>query len=88
MGENVSTRRLIVGTDGMRLVGRNPKREHIYLYNNGSATIYILDSKAQKKENGYPVPAGGAWDDPDCTGALFIVADSADQDIRVMTIGS
>lgn len=87
MGKNIVTRRLIVGTDVMSLVGENPKRKVLLVYNNGTATVYILGAESNSKEEGIPVPAGGSFDDDASTGALYIVAESGTQDVRIMTIG-
>ena len=85
--ENIVTRRLMVGTNVVQLVGENPKRKAFLIYNNGTAIVYILGSKSNTKEDGIPVAAGGTFSDNDSTGAVYAVAESDVQDVRVMTIG-
>ena len=87
MAKNVVTRRLIVGTDVVQLVGENPKRKSLLVYNNGSANVYILGSKSNTKEDGIPIGPGVSYEDDDSTGALYIVAETGTQDVRIMSRG-
>ncbi len=87
MGRNVVTRRISVGTEVKKLVGENPKRKALLVYNNGSATVYILGSRNNAVTDGMPVPPGSSYSDNESTGALYIVAESGTQNVRVETIG-
>lgn len=87
MGKNIVTRRIIVGTTVVSLVGEDEKRRGLLVYNNSANVIYILGAKGQTAIDGMPVAAGTRHDDDQSTGALFIVADAANSDVRVMTIG-
>ena len=85
--KNIVTRRLMVGTDVIQLVGENPNRRSLLVYNNGDAKVYILSSKNQTKEDGIPVAVGVSYEDDQSRGALYIVAESGTQDVRVMVVG-
>ena len=87
MAKNVVTRRLMVGTNVLQLVSENPKRKSLLVYNNGTATVYILSAENLGKDDGMPVAAGGSFEDEETTGALYIVAESGIQDVRVMVAG-
>jgi len=86
-GKNIVTRRLMVGTTVMGLVGEDPKRKALLVFNNGAAIVYILGAKGQTSTDGIPVPAGTSYDDSESTGELFIVSEAAETDVRVMTVG-
>ena len=85
--KNIVTRRLMVGTDVIQLVGENPKRKGLLVYNKGTASVYILSAENLSKEDGIPVGSESSFDDNLTTGALYIVADSGVQDVRVMVAG-
>ena len=71
----------------VNLVGEDPNRKGILVYNNGTETVYILGAKGQTSTDGIPLAAGASYEDDTSTGELFIVAASGTQDVRVMTIG-
>lgn len=74
---------LQVGTKKQKLVAENKKRKYLFIYNNGTDTIYILSSPALNKDNGIPVPVGGSYNNEHCYGEYWVVAESGTQDIRV-----
>jgi len=67
----------------MLLVTENSTRKGLLVYNNGTDTVYILSSPALEKEDGIPVAPGKAYDNDDCYGEYWIVAESGSQDVRV-----
>ncbi|MBW2559544.1 MAG: hypothetical protein JRE40_01690 [Deltaproteobacteria bacterium] len=77
------TYHITVTTKKKKLVTENPTRKGLLVYNNGSATVYILSSPALDKTDGIPVAAGGSYENDDCYGEYWIVADSGSQDVRV-----
>jgi len=86
LGRLPRTYRLTVSTRKMQLVTENPTRKGLLVYNNGSATVYILSSPALSSSDGIPVAPGGTFEDDDCYGEYWIVADSGSQDVRVLEV--
>ena len=87
MGRNIVTRRVMVGTEVVRIIGENPKRKSFIIQNKGTASIYLLGSENLTKDDGIEVAAGATFSDETSTGAIYAVAESGTQDVRVMVIG-
>lgn len=86
MNEKARYARIIslkVTTTPMQLLGENRKRKAFLVYNNGTATVEILDGPTRKYGEGIPVAAGAEYDNDDCYGEYWIVAASGTQDVRV-----
>jgi len=72
-----------VSTTAVRLLTANPKRRGFLVYNNGSATIYLLNKQTQTSSDGIPIPAGASYNNDTCFGEYWVLAESGIQDIRV-----
>lgn len=67
------------------LVSENPPRKALLVFNNGTATVELVDSPHAKYGDGIPIPKGTAYDNYHyCQGAYWIVVKEGDgdQDIR------
>jgi len=72
-----------VGTKPKMLVGINPKRKRLFIYNNGTVTVEVISSKDSRYGDGIPIASGGNYTIPDyCQGQYWIIAESGTQDIR------
>jgi len=72
-----------VTTKPKMIVGINPKRKALLIYNNGTATVELLSSKDGRYGDGIPIPAGKSYNNKDyCQGAYWIIAKNGTQDIR------
>lgn len=74
---------LQVGTKAQKLVAENPKRKAFLVYNNGSATVYILSGPNKSKNDGIPVPIGETYNNDTCYGEFWIIAETGTQDVRI-----
>jgi len=83
MAKKALTRPLTVGTSVIELVKENPTRKGLLVYNNGSATVYILSAQNLTTSDGIPVAAGASYENDNCTGEYWIVAESGTQNVRV-----
>jgi len=72
-----------VGTKAVKILAENPKRKAFLVYNNGTATVYLIDDETVPKEDGIPIPPGGSYDNDTTTAAIYLVAESGTQDVRV-----
>lgn len=72
-----------VSTKAMKLVGENKDRVAFLVYNNGTATVYILSSPALSKTDGIPVASGNSYENDHSYAEYWIIADSGTQDVRV-----
>jgi len=72
-----------VGTKPVQVLAQNPKRKSFLIYNNGTATVYLLDDETLPKEEGMPIPPGGSYDNDTTTAAIYLVAESGIQDVKV-----
>jgi len=87
MGKNIVTRRVIVGTEGVQLAGENLNRVGILIQQLGAGNVYILGAKNQTITDGVKLATNGTYQDDVSTGAIYAVADAANQDVRVLVIG-
>jgi len=72
-----------VGTKPKMLLGFNPKRKALLIYNNGSATVELISSKDSRYGDGIPIAPGSSYSNKDyCQGAYWLIAESGTQDIR------
>ena len=72
-----------VGTTPILLCHENPNRAGLLVYNNGTATVYILPTETHPIVEGIPVAAGASYENDTLTGELYIVAESGTQDVRI-----
>jgi len=77
---------LAVTTKVEQLCAENPDRLGLLVYNNGSATVYILSAQNLKTTDGIPVLAGASFYDDVSTNEYYIVAASGTQDVRVLVV--
>jgi len=77
------TRGITVTTTPQKLVTENPTRKGLLVYNNGSVTVYILSGQNIPKTDGIPVAAAASYNNDDCYGEFWIVAESGSQNVRV-----
>lgn len=70
-------------TIAQELVKENPKRAGLLVVNNGTGTVYILSGQSQKYTDGIPVGTSEPYDNDTTTAALWIIASSGSQDVRV-----
>jgi len=82
-GKTPLIRALSVGTSVIKLVDENPKRTGLLVYNNGSATVYILSAQNQTSSDGIPLATGASYENDNCYGAYWIVAASGTQNVRI-----
>lgn len=87
MGKNIVTRRVIVGTEGVELVGENEKRAGVLIQQLGAGNVYIIGAKNKAITDGIKLATNGTYSDDSSTGAIFAVADAANQDVRVLVVG-
>lgn len=80
------TRRVMVGTQPKNLVGENLSRVYLLVSNQGVQTIYLLGSKADKKEDGIPIKKGEEKSFTICKPAFYAVSHSGTVDVRVMAM--
>jgi len=67
-----------------QLCGADKKRRQIMVFNLGSNTVYICSAQNMKHTDGYPVPASAnPYKNKECTSALWIVAETGTNDVRV-----
>ena len=78
-----NTRGITVTTDPQKLVTENRKRKAFLVYNNGSATVYILNAQNKAVADGIPVAAGSSYTNDDCYGEYWIIAASGSQNVRI-----
>jgi len=81
--ENMRTWAVTVTTKPTRVAPKNSKRKAILIYNNGDATIYIIDSPSKGINDGIPVPAKSDYTNRWTTAEIWAVAESGSQDVRV-----
>ena len=74
---------ITVGTTAIRLLTANPKRKAFLIYNNGSATVYLISEQIKTVAEGIPIPAGASYNNETCYGEYWIISESAGQDVRV-----
>jgi hypothetical protein len=74
---------LTVTTAVQKLVGKNSTRTGLLVYNNGTATVYILSAQNLTSADGIPVAAGASYENNETTAELWIVAASGSQNVRV-----
>jgi hypothetical protein len=84
----VGFRAVSVPTTVVQLASYNPRRTAIVIINNGTATVYISDNQADVSTQGFPLASGASFslikaDGDDPTVALYGVASTGTQDIRV-----
>jgi len=70
-------------TEPVQVVKSNPRRKALLLYNNGSATIYLLSAQNKRATDGIPIPTNSAYQNDDCYGPYWAIAASGTQDLRV-----
>jgi hypothetical protein len=63
----------------------NPKRKAVLIYNNGAATVELLDSETSKYGQGIPIAAGTSYENDhfNCQGEYFVVAAAGTVDLRI-----
>ena len=73
-----------VTTTATQILKANPKRKAVFIYNNGTATVYLLSDQRQVAANGIPIPVGTGYDSDhyNCQGDYWIIGSGTD-DIRV-----
>jgi len=75
---------LSVGTTVKQLCKENPTRTRLFVYNTGSAIVYILSAQNKTSADGIPVAATtGTYENKTTTAAMWIVAASGTNDVRV-----
>jgi len=87
-GSYTRTFKLPVTTQAVQLVAKDSKRARLIVYNNGSATVYILSAQNMTTSDGIPVAAGTSYTNDTTTAELYIVAASGTQDVRVQVDGN
>ena len=83
VGKYTRTYKLPVTTRVAQLAAETPNRVCIFIYNNGSATVYLLSQQKQTAIDGIPIPAAASYNNDTCYGEYWIIAASGTQDIRV-----
>lgn len=83
IGTSTRTFKLPVPTTPVQLVASNPKRTGLLVYNNGTATVYIISHQNMTKSDGIPIAASSSYENDTTTAKLYIIADSGTQDVRV-----
>mgnify|MGYP001133272983 CR=1 FL=1 len=86
-GCRTRTSHITATTKVAQLVSKDPSRICVFLYNNGSVTVYILSAQNLDAADGIPVAAGGTYKNDTTTAALWIVAASGTADVRVQVDG-
>ena len=76
-----------MGTIPVQLCSSNPSRRRLYVVNNGSGTVYILSAQNLSTAEGIPIYTKALYEDLVSTCKLWIIADTATQDVRVMVVG-
>ena len=74
---------ITVGTTAVRLLTSNIKRKAFLIYNNGTATVYLISEQTLPAAKGIPIPAGASYNNDTCFGEYWIISESAGQDVRV-----
>ena len=87
--ENKRSRKMLtyplsVTTVVKQLVKENPSRTRLFIQNTGSAIVYVLSAQNLKSTDGIPVAATtGTYENKSTTAAMWIVAASGTNDVRV-----
>lgn len=73
-----------VTTTAKKVLERDARRKAVLIYNNGTATVYLIDSERQTTSNGIPIVPGTAYDNDhfNCQGEYWIIGSGTD-DIRI-----
>ncbi len=80
----VITYAISVTTTVKELCKENPSRTRLLVKNTGSAIVYVLSAQSLKSTDGYPVAATtGEYENKSTTAAMWIVAASGTNDVRV-----
>jgi len=82
-GKHARFRAHSVGTTPVQILAENPRRKGFLVYNNGTATVYLLDDPTLPKKEGMPISAGASYDNDTTTAAIYLVAESGTQNVRV-----
>lgn len=82
-GSKSRTFAVTVTTESTPLVKENPQRTGLIVYNNGTATIYVLSAQNLKTTDGIPVLKGEPYENTISTAPYWAIADSGSQDVRV-----
>lgn len=82
-GSKSNTFPVTVTTTACELVKANPKRVGLIVYNNGTATIYVLSAQNLKTTDGIPVLLGEPYENTISTAPYWAIAASGSQDVRV-----
>lgn len=88
LGKYSRTFSINVTTKVVQLVSEDPKRTGLLVYNNGSATVYLLSAQNLKATDGIPIAAAGSYSNKESYNAYWIVAESGTQDVRVEVVGN
>ena len=73
-----------VGSEKPKQILRdNPKRKSFLIYNNGTATIELVDNAQAKYGDGIPIAPGIPYDNDTPTGSFWLIAESGEQDVRI-----
>ena len=81
--EHVKTYHVTATTESGELCKCNKKRTGLLVYNNGDQIVYILGSQTTQKEDGIPVAPGRSYENNTSYGALWQIAESGSQNLRV-----
>lgn len=78
-------RQFTVTTTAKLLLGNNPKRKAVLIYNNGSAPVELLSSKNGEYGQGIPIHAGSCYEQDhfNAQGEYFVICESGTEDIRI-----
>lgn len=87
LGKHSRTFGLNVTTKVVQVVASDPHRTGLLIYNNGSATVYVLSAQNMKVSDGIPVAAGVPYTNDTTTAALYIRSASGTQNVRVQVDG-
>lgn len=75
---------LSVTTEVKQLVKADPTRRRLYVYNTGSAIVYILSAQNKTSADGIPVAVTtGTYENKTTTAPMWIIAASGTCDVRV-----
>jgi len=86
MVQTSRTYKLSVGTTAVQLCSSDPNRKALLVVNNGSGTVYILSAQNLSTSEGMPIYSKESYEDETSQCELWIIADSDDQDVRVMMV--
>ena len=73
-----------VTSTAQKILDANPRRKAVLIYNNGTATVYLLSSRNQVAANGIPIPTGANYssDHFNTQGEYWIIGSGTD-DVRI-----